>query len=199
MAQLVEPAPKLSIYIHSTPARQAQAIADTGASCSIFPYKMVRGVIPINNEEKIVLTTANGQIMACEGMITVPISIANKNDQIIPISALVSSELHENVLLGWQDCRTLGVIPASFPQPISPPEGMKIHEPIRVAHLMATNKRIEALMDQYKDTVFNEDSLPPMHGQPMRISVNKNHPDYKPMRCLTARRYPAHMEQDAEA
>ncbi len=130
MARLAEAAPKLELCIHTQPVRRAHAIADTGASCTVFPSKMAKG-IPINTRENVILTTANGQIMACEGIIKVPVSIANHSDKIVTINALVSSELGENILLGWQDCRTFGVIPASFPQPISPPEGTDGSMPVR--------------------------------------------------------------------
>ena len=105
----------------------------------------------------------------------------------------------QEILIGWQDLRTLGVIPSSFPLPIKAAAAVNevaIKLPMEVT---PPDKKIENLLDQFKTTVFNEDSLPPMKGPPMKICVNRKHPEYRPMRCLTARRYPVHLEAEAEA
>ncbi len=62
-----------------------------------------------------------------------------------------------------------------------------------------SDKKVENLLDQFKTTVINEDSLPLMKGPPMKIWLNRKHPDYRRMRCPTARRYPVHLEAEAEA
>ncbi len=184
------------INIHNSPMRTA---TDTGASCSVFPYELVRGLVPIQNKE-IAIVTANGDNMACEGIINIRISLMNNCNNPVCITALVSSELKQEILIGWQDLRTQGVIPSSFPLPIKAAAAtaavneVTMKQPMEVT---APDKKIENLLDQFKTTVFNEESLPPMKGPP--ICVNKKHPQYRPMRCLTARRYPVHLEAEAEA
>ncbi len=103
------------INIHNSPMRTA---TDTGASCSVFPYELVRGLVPIQNKKRVAIVTANSDNMACEGIINIRISLMNKYDNPVSITALVSSELKQKILIGWQDLRTLGVIPSSFPLPI---------------------------------------------------------------------------------
>ncbi len=106
------------INIHSSPMKTAAAIAATSASCSVFPYELVRGLFSIENKKKVAIVTANGDNMACDGIINVRISLKNDCDNPVSITASVSSQLKQDILIGWQDLRTLGVIPSSFPLPI---------------------------------------------------------------------------------
>ena len=55
---------------------------------------------------------------------------------------------------------------------------------------------LEALMKKYPEP-FNEESLPPMVGDPIKIELTKT-ANFKPMRTTIARKYPIHYEQQAK-
>ncbi len=105
----------------------------------------------------------------------------------------------QEILIGWQDLRTLGVIPSSFHLPIKAAAAVNGVARLQTVEATPPDKKIEDLLDKYTSTVFNEESLPPMKGPAMKICANRKHPEYRPMTCLTGRRYPVHLEAEAEA
>ncbi len=70
---------------HSNPMKTA---ADIDASCSVFPYELVREQAHIQNRRKIAIVTANGDNM--QGITNVRISLMNDCDNPVNIAALVS-------------------------------------------------------------------------------------------------------------
>ena len=121
------------------------------------------------------------------------IVLPNQTDP-ISITAIISSSLKNECLLGWQDLIKLGIIPKTFP--FAPSKHTHIVQAIQSAPASHAD-RIQSLLDQYTATIFNTEHQPPMKGPPVSINLNKKHEGYQPLKCLTARRYPANLEKEA--
>jgi hypothetical protein len=91
-------------------------LPDTGATRTVIASDVARahGLRPVS-DDKVKIRAANGNNMACEG--TVSITIAYKSFS-TRTTALVSSCLSDEILIGWQDLVGLAIIHEGFPAQI---------------------------------------------------------------------------------
>ena len=122
----------------------------------------------------------NGELLSVEGLVCIKIS-NDANLLEIPITAIVSVDVKNEILIGFQALTELGVISRKFP----------------MAKFICDNKLLrikKELCKEYNDMI--RDTLPssPMHGDPMRIELKEGAIPYK---VLTAQKMPKHWEKQA--
>jgi hypothetical protein len=128
--------------------------------------------------DKVNIRAANGERMPCEGAVTVNASLGKRT---VALRALVSSALKDEILLGWQEMVALGILTKTFPVPGQRRDARRTRD-------------AKAIADEFPE-VFEEDTIKPMKGKPMRICLAG---DVKPTRVLTARQVPVHLQQAAQ-
>jgi transposase InsO family protein len=157
-----------------------RCLPDTGATRTVIASDVAEayGLRPVR-DDSVKIRAANGNNMACEG--TVSISIAYKSFT-TRTTALVSSCLSNEILIGWQDLVGLAVIHKGFPA--------------QIKVVGATNDRPVNLSDLVElfDDVFQDGEIKPMKGKPMKIHLEG---EVKPTRVLTARQIPVHLRESA--
>ena len=91
-------------------------LPDTGCSQSIVAFDIVREHgMEINPKKKKRILNASDEVMYCNGTV---IFNVNYCGLWTTVEALVSSDLEDEVLLGWQTLKRLRIIPEFFPRPI---------------------------------------------------------------------------------
>jgi hypothetical protein len=155
-------------------------LPDTGATRTVIASDVARahGLRPVS-DDKVKIRAANGNNMACEG--TVSITIAYKSFS-TRTTALVSSCLSDEILIGWQDLVGLAIIHEGFPAQIKV-VGATSDRPVDLADLV----------ERYND-VFQDGEIKPMKGKPMKIHLEG---EVRPTRVLTARQIPVHLRESA--
>ena len=182
------------------PWHSVAAIADTGANRSIFSLDVLKRAkigIHSSRREKIKLAsqqasmTSNGHVF-----LRVKTTGDSKKDYVV-INALVSSSLKEDALISYDDLRRLRVIDDEFPLRSQHPRNSCINNNIEASVNYSHVDKLNEIADRYPD-VFDAKNLKPLKVPPMEINVNRDDPDYKPLRVYTARKTPLHFEKNAD-
>ena len=119
----------------------------------------------------------------------------SKKDYVVA-NVLVSPTLKEDALISYNDLRRLRVIDEDFPRRRhhhNNNNNQNIEPSVYRTHVDKLNE----IADKYPD-VFDSEKLAPLKVPPMEINVNRQHPDYKPLRIYTARKTPLHFEDNAD-
>ena len=171
--------PKMNVVISNEKTSFAvRALADTGAGRTIISKDIVkRSNLPIF-KAKINLTAANDSPMTCSGQ--TPIAITYR-DIAIKTIAIVSSDLQEEVIIGFDDLKALKVIHEEFPN-------------VQISKI-DTSANVAQLKEEFSDVFSNTISDQPMAGPPMEIHLKQG---AKPTRQVTTRPYPIHWQEAAE-
>ena len=116
-----KPTPRMCIKVNDAnntkPALTLDALPDSGATGTVISLNIVKkNRIPISPKGNTKLVAANGQEMACEGVAPLRIQYGKR---IILANAVVTSSMENDLLIGWQDLKSLGVLPDEFPKPSS--------------------------------------------------------------------------------
>ena len=95
---------------------QHDVLPDTGCSQSIISHDIaVNNGMRINKRKKKTILNASDEPMICNGTVLFDLSYY---DHRTTVEALVSSDLNDEVLLGWQTLKRLHIIHEDFPKPI---------------------------------------------------------------------------------
>ena len=95
---------------------QHDVLPDTGCSQSIISYDIAYdNGIRIDTRKKKTILNASDEPMLCNGTVTFNLSYYGHRTT---VEALVSSDLDDEVLLGWQTLKRLHIIHEDFPKPI---------------------------------------------------------------------------------
>ena len=167
----------------------ASVIPDTGANRSIFSKRLIDscGIIINRTRPEKVYLASQSAVMESSGHVLLRIKTsADEHGDYVVVNAIVSDNLKEEALISYEDLRRLGVIDDDFPK------RRPTVNNVAVSH----NANLESIMEKYPD-VFDADNLAPMRVPPMEIHVDVHNPQYKPLRCLTARKTPLHFEETA--
>ena len=154
------------------PAARVQATPDTGAIVSLLAYRVAQQQnLFVNKLNRPSLVNASGLPMQVEGTVTVTLCA---NNLFCSVEAVISSDLHDDLLIGCEDLRRLKIIPANFP-----------HQIVRAVSSFASMK--QKLLEKYPDAL--SDSLSPVPMQTadgyMHINMDK---DATPHQEVVARR-----------
>ena len=152
------------------------------------------------------VSAANGQLMCCIGTFEVSISLQGR---VARDTVYVFTE-SRGMLLAWYTAKTLGILPAHYPQPDTkqppviqevmtspprPPTTPSSHSP---RDNLQQGKLHQQLMKDYSDVFASnsDESLQPMVGPPMVIHVAE---DATPFAVRTARQVPFAWREDVKA
>lgn len=156
------------------------AYPDTGSTRTIVALDVLRRHrVSLSSDRSEELVTANGGSMACEG--SVELQATYDGGPSANINALVSSDLKDEILLGWPDLKKLEVVPRGFP--------------CRAATVDVLNfdNVMDSLKTQFKDVLDNELGTKKMKGPPMKIHFRSDI-KFVPTKALTCSKIPLHLE-----
>jgi len=188
------PTPKLSVRFAARGGKEFDydVVPDTGATRSIVALDVIeRHGIEVDTSQKIRLTTANKQLMACSG--TVQLVVKDRDVHDIIIDAIVSQELSEEFLMSWHDLVAMGVIPDGFPCRQAQVRRVETVDQKQLDQMM------NGFKEEYKDVLGDtlDEASGAMKGRPMKI-VLKDEEQVKPLKILTSRQVPVHMAEMAD-
>ena len=167
---------------------------DTGATCDVIKEKIAKqiGAVIEPNTERYKLTDAQNVNMKIVG--TTKLRLQRPGGQWRTITAMVTEQLSDAVLLSWSTQKFLGILPKSWPHELhvrsvgvsvgprklcGAPEPIKIEAPIwPPAHF---SKAMRELCEEFDDILVDE--LPPgqrIYCPEMDIRMKD---DYKPFIC----------------
>lgn len=159
------------------------ATPDTGATRSIVAHNIISQKGIHCKPTSCRLFTANGNEMSCSGRTKLGV-----NNHII--NAIVSPDIHNEILISWHDLQALNIISGGFPNVVE-------SKSVSSTNLTADDV-IAKLKSDFPDVLNN--SLKPrtvMSGSPMKIHL-RNDIKIQPKRNLTARKIPLHFQKSAD-
>ena len=170
-----------------------EGVPDTGASKSVISLDTVNNNgFNYNRDRTVNIFTCSGELLECEGVIVFSL---NYQGQKLSIECLVSSSLTNLFLVSLKDLIALGVVSADFPQV---QRGSHVRNVAAVAEDEQVQGPFRALLNEFHD-VFeyrNDGALKTIKGPKMHIHL-KNVEGIRPVKCLTARRIPVHLQDAA--
>jgi hypothetical protein len=107
------------------------------------------------------------------------------------VPTLISSDLRNDIYIGWQDLMTLRIINPEFPTKVCAATTKKGSSATKAT-------TIEGLFKEFNEVFHEGEVLRTMKGPPMRIHLREDIPII-PKRVLTARKPPLHFQTQAEA
>jgi hypothetical protein len=148
------PTPRVRLELgHGEVRFPFNCMPDSGASRTIIAYNVAKeNGMKLDVGDKVNIRAANGERMPCEGAVTVSARLG-RNSAVI--RALVSSALRDEILLGWQEMVALKILTDTFPAPVSTVTQEDANDVGRIA-------------DEFPE-VFEEETIKPMRGKPMKI------------------------------
>ena len=152
---------------------------DTGATRTIIAQDVLRRHrIPYRNiEEK--LYAANGTEMKCQGSLNIKVQSEGGQDE---VDAIVSSDLHNEILLSWHDLIRLGVLPEDFPAAVK---------------TVKKNDSLDEIKKDFQDVLSNSLDGKYIKGEPMKLEFKKG-VTVIPKKITTARAVPVHWQPKAK-
>ena len=153
-----------------------QAYPDTGATRTIIALNVLqRHHVSLSSDKSEELVTANGGRMVCEGSVVLQATYNGGPEA--SINAVVSSDLKDEILLGWPDLKRLELVPCGFP--------------CRAATVSINTE--EALKTDFDDVFGDELGRKRMKGPPMKIHLRSDK-RFAPTKVLTCSKIPLHLE-----
>ena len=198
-----KPTPKLNVYFTvnvNDNEMTCRALPDSGASGAIISQKLIERFklqkhVRFDRRKNVSIKAVNKSQLRYQG--SIQMTLRDAKSKRIPVTALVSSDIHEDMILSWQDLIDLRILPPNFPYG-------KINEKIQSqVHTLVANRniseKIQELKEEFSDImgVTLGDTAGNMKGEPMSVRL-KDDPSVKPLRVTTARQIPIHMKQKAD-
>ena len=168
-----------------------EAIPDTGATKSVISLDIVENSgFEFNRDLSVDIVTCSGEHLNCDGLIELSLTYQGRELQ---MECLVSSSLSNLFLICFQDLIALGVISANFPQVQREPHVYHVRAVADVKQDL--QGPFESLLDEFCDVfeVTKDGAFRTINGPKMRITL-KNVEGIRPIKCLTAKRVPIHLE-----
>ena len=164
-------------FKHQHGSFQFPAVADSGTSKTIISKEIAKKHNMKLYSTDVQLTNASNESMKCEGR--VPIRINS-----IPAMALVSSLLHNDILLSLKDMMKLGIVSKDFPS-----------LPVRITKTENDFETvIESICKEFDDVISDTLNKEPMAGPEMTIHLMEG---AIPTKVTTARKTPIHWLESA--
>ena len=171
-----------------------EGVPDTGATKSVISLDtVIKSGFNYNRDLTIDIRTCSEELLECEGVIVLSLSYQGQK---LSIECLVSSSLTNLFLISLKDLIALGVVSADFPQV---QKGSHVRRVAAVADDDHVQGPFRALLSEFHD-VFehrNDGALKTIKGPKMHIQL-KNVEGMRPIKCLTAKRVPVHLEEEAK-
>ena len=152
------PTPTVDIRMSNGPCLRNAAVCescpDTGASCNIISEKEARRMRIKWNASRVTLRNASGGKMRVSGESKVYAAL--KNGKTKHIRVIVSPDLDDTMLIGWQTQQALGMLPASWPEVMLSEMCKKVaHEDDGDFPVDSKYPKVRALLEEFKD-VFHD-------------------------------------------
>ena len=214
----VRPSPRIRVKITGVPgikggfakiSRVVPSLPDTGADFSILNKRIFQSLmpegVPLRGGGRIKL--ANGSYMESAGVTIIKVVY---DDMEFMIKCLIA-DIKESFIIGWQDMIKLGLLHETYPAPVRVRAGAgsgiqrstnisvnMVGEEKEVMHcLKVKDQGIRSLVKSFADVFKPSKALDPMKVEPVRIELDRERPDYKPLRTLTARTVGVHKQFEA--
>ena len=201
-----KPTPKAQVLIADEQGRRQftyKATPDTGATRSIISADVIaqHGLADmIWKGQNIRLRAANGTYLKCLGNIILTMKSATRSEAAF-VDAIVTSDMHDEMLISWHDLMNLGILPPGWPdqqQPAVPTEANTAASVVQVVTADELSHEFEKLKVKYKDVLGTtlSEANNAMTGQPVVIPQFPNH-RVRPLKRYTTKAVPIHMQDAA--
>ena len=171
-----------------------EVLPDTGCAQTIIAKDLVDSkCMEVDQNLKKKIVNASDEQMACEGTVSFGVKFEGVETD---VAALVSSDLQDEILIGWRTLQRLGIISQNFPHVA------KVCKALNDSNVPDSRTKIEDLMSEFP-SVFEEPGginggqLKPMKGDQMTIHLKPG--PMKPTHIYTARKCPYAFEGHAKA
>ena len=170
-----------------------RACLDTGATNSIISENIVRQInIPLTNLRPNPMYSITGQQMKTTGVVCIAARL-NKTIEFRQILLTVCADTSEEVLIGFNDLKILGMLPHDWPNNIE--RGFDITRAVISNESMSRAKL--SLFSEFSDVISDMMSQEPMNCPPMHVRLRSDI-TIVPRKVSTARRIPLHQEKEAD-
>lgn len=191
------PTPLMQVMLRQKKKKvECEAMPDTGTSRTIISERIIKGANMTFDTTRTtsIRCAAVSSSLTNTGSIILNLTFEGNT---IEIDALVVSDMVEDALISCLDLIRLGVLPEDFPSTtFELPTAFNTKEATE-AESEDDELDLDTLIEEYSD-VFDESKISPVAGDPMVIDVNREGPNYKPVRITTARKIPLHFQEEAE-
>ena len=174
---------------------EINALPDTGTTKSIISQNIIDSHgIPVDTERVVPLYTCNNQKMKTLGTAALLVDTAHK---MTPVEAIVTCDMTDEFLISWHDLINMKIIDEDFPKVQCRKCQSMLKSTCNYTNVQDEQEAFHALLEEFQDVFNTEDGkLKPMIGPPMHIYLKKD-VSIKPLKVLTARRTPIHLEEEA--
>ena len=156
--QKMAPTPTVNIKIANGPylrdAATCESCPDTGASCNIISEREARRMRLKWERSRVTLKNASGVKMKVSGEAKVYAALPNGKTKHIRV--IVSPDLEDTMLIGWQTQQVLGMLPKSWPQVMDSERCRKVSQE-HEGDFPVDDKypKVRALLEEFDD-VFHD-------------------------------------------
>ena len=198
------PAPKIAVTLYTAKAKDRlgsfEATPDTGAEATLagtdILEKMRLTIEHLQSPPAENLVAANGQDLNCVGTLRCVIEYCGRQC----IDNVYICENVDNFLLAWYMCKSLDILPRTYPQPI---DQSRFELPTNsVSRVMSQDGKVcmsqepsktevddlkQALLEDYSDVFSDKGKLREMTRRPMKITLTE---DVQPFALSAPRQIP---------
>ena len=174
-------------------------IPDSGSFQSIISKNLVNKYgMSIDKGRKKKILAADGQFMDCGGSVDFEIEYEGERTE---VQSLVSSDLKDDILVGWRTLQRLGILHENFPHVIKSTQCNFAQCSCIKCHATKCEQnpklRIEEVINEYSEVFEVDGPLKTMKGGQMEIHLKDDVP-IKPTHIYNARKCPYAFENQAK-
>ena len=177
---VTEDTPRFNVHIslpESSSNFSFEALPDTGSTASVISSDLaLENNFPIDSSIKPLLLNASDLPMDVLGITEVDLTYCGIS---VGVKLIVTTDMVSELLVDWKTLIKLGILPPDFPNPV------------RVNKVDTSS-----YLRRYSD-VFDDSTLKPMAGDPMKIHLDHTK-DIKPVHIVTPRKLPIHFYEGAK-
>lgn len=160
-----------------------QVLPDTGATETLISHDLVQKFkVPIDETQRRQIKAANGSELRCAGAVYLRLVHLGKYEA--HVSAFVTPDIRDQLILSWHNMIPLGMIPSSFPLLPKDVYNARANAILTTKHnnkddeddifRVEGEKEINQLISCYPTVFDSSAKLKPMTGKPMKIHLNPN-------------------------
>ena len=189
---VAQPTPRMEIVVEGEGAKSFgfSSTPDSGTTRTLFALNLIQKAgLKYNKQGRERIFAANDNQMSCEGNIVVKMTTQGVTTT---VDALVTSDLHDEILVSWGDLKKLRVLPQNFPNVIK--ENKTAQMQIAASDPNAPDS-LEKIKLEFADVLSDKLNGSVMKGEPMKIHLTKG--PITPKKTLTAKQTELHLQAAA--